>query len=122
MNTKSINSFFFPGSLVYGIQCNSFKHPDAEFRQIGRKVFDEFNVIDKFFIFLAIYYPKISSQIGINNVQKNCTEFFTRCVIEAVEYRTKNNIKRNDIMQLLIDMKEESQITLDEIIGQVIIK
>lgn len=77
--------------------------------------------MDKFFIFLATYYPKTSAEIGINNVQRNCTQFFTRCVEETVSYRTKNNIRRNDIMQLLIDMKEESKISLNEIIGQVIL-
>lgn len=87
---------------------------------MGRKVFDEFSFMDKFYIFLATYYPKISAEIGISNVQKNCSEFFTKCVNEAVEYRLKHNVKRNDIMQILIDMKEDSQITVDEIIGQVV--
>lgn len=109
----------FLGSVVYGVECNSFKHPNAEFRVFGRKVFDEFNIIDKFFIFFTSYYPKFASRIGINNIQKNCTEFFTKCVVETVNYRTKHNIKRNDIMQLLIDMKEAAEITLEEIIGQV---
>lgn len=68
---------------------------------------------------MSTYYPKFSSKIGISNVQKYCAEFFTRCVHETVDYRRKNNVKRNDIMQLLIEMCDDAKITIDEIIGQV---
>lgn len=104
---------------MYGIECNSFKHPNAEFKVYGRKVFEEFNVMDMMNIFLTVYYPKFSSAVGIRNLQKNCTEFYTRCVKETVDYRRKHNVKRNDIMQLLLDMMERSEITLDEIVSQV---
>lgn len=55
--------------------------------------------------------------------------FFMKVVLDTVEYREKNNVRRNDFMDLLIDLKNGNQessdmdklITLNELAAQAFI-
>ncbi|XP_074030224.1 cytochrome P450 6a8-like [Leptinotarsa decemlineata] len=110
------------GSAVLGLNCNSFKDPNAEFRNIGRQLFDEFTLMDTIKIFLTISFPKLCEKIGVSNIQPEVSEFFCRTVKDLVKYREDNNLIRSDFLQMLIDMKNSTnQLTMDEIIGQVFI-
>ncbi|VEN45319.1 unnamed protein product [Callosobruchus maculatus] len=106
------------GAVIFGIQCNSFKYHDAEFRKMGRDLFEEFHYIDGLKLFLTQYFPRLSDFLGVSNIQKGVTEFFTNSVKEAVEYREKAGVKRQDFLQTLIDLRSQGKLTLDEVIGQ----
>lgn len=41
---------------------------------------------------------------------KETTEFFIKAVKDTFEYREKNNVQRNDFMQLLIELKNKGRI------------
>nr|CAI5817457.1 unnamed protein product [Callosobruchus analis] len=107
------------GAVIFGIECNSFKYHDAEFRKMGRDLFEEFHYIDGLKLFLTQYFPRLSDFFGVSNIQKGVTDFFTNSVKEAVEYREKNGVKRQDFLQTLIDLKSQGKLTLDEVVGQV---
>nr|XP_023023339.1 cytochrome P450 6a8-like [Leptinotarsa decemlineata] len=108
------------GSAVLGLNCNSFKDPNAEFRNIGRQLFDEFTLMDTIKIFLTISFPKLCEKIGVSNIQPEVSKFFCRTVKDLVKCREDNNLRRNDFLQMLIDMKRSTnQLTIDEIIGQI---
>ncbi|KAJ8911310.1 hypothetical protein NQ315_017004 [Exocentrus adspersus] len=110
----------FVGSCAFGISCNSFKHPDAEFRRMGCKLFTEFSFMDRLNLFLSIYAPNFSQKIGVRSVQKDVSKFFFRTIKDTVDYREKNNVQRNDLLQLLIDMKNsEVQLSMNELTAQV---
>ncbi|XP_074030274.1 cytochrome P450 6k1-like [Leptinotarsa decemlineata] len=107
------------GSTVLGLDCNSFKNPNAEFRQMGRHLFNKFSLMDKIKLFLTIYFPKLSEKLGVSNIQPEVSKFFCKTVCDLVKHREDNNIQRNDFLQMLIEMKNSSmQLTMDEIIGQ----
>ncbi|CAH1996149.1 unnamed protein product [Acanthoscelides obtectus] len=106
------------GAVIFGIDCNSFKHHDAEFRKMGRHLFEEFHYIDGLKLFLTIYLPTVSDFFGVSNIQTGVTDFFTNSVKEAVEYREKTGMKRPDFLQTLLDMKAEGKLTFDEVVGQ----
>lgn len=55
---------------------------------------------------IAITYPDFARKLGIKTIREDVTEFFMKIVKDVVEYREKNNIKRNDFMDLLLKMKE----------------
>ncbi|XP_023312930.1 cytochrome P450 6A1-like, partial [Anoplophora glabripennis] len=108
------------GSCAFGIECNSFKHPDPEFRRMGRKVLDEFNLMDRLNLFMSIYAPKISQKIGVKIVQREVSKFFLRTVSDTVSHREKNNVRRNDLLQILIDIKNsEEKLSMNELVAQV---
>lgn len=51
------------GTCAFGIECNCFKHPDAEFRVVGRKVFNP-KFLVKLRRIIAIIAPEFSEFVG----------------------------------------------------------
>ena len=98
-------------SCAFGIQCNCLKNPDAEFRVWGRKIFEP--TFKKSIIsFIRLTVPRLLSVLKVHRLDPNISKYFRSMVEETVNYREKNNIKRNDFMHLLIQIK--NKVKLDE--------
>nr|XP_969746.4 PREDICTED: uncharacterized protein LOC658247 [Tribolium castaneum] len=106
------------GTCAFGIECNSFKYPDAEFRMMGKKIF-EYDLWKSVKAFFAVNVPKVALQLGLTSTPDDVIDFFTRIVADAVKMRESNNIRRNDFLQILIDLKNTTSLTLDEMSAQV---
>lgn len=111
--------------VAFGVDSNSFDGSQSEFRKQGKIFFNfEFSLIPK--LIMQTTYPDLSRKFGIKNGKDELKEFFGNVVKETIEYRRKNNVRRPDFLQLLIDMSEETndrekQVTLDEIIANTIL-
>lgn len=109
------------GTCAFGIDCNSLKDPQAKFREMGKKVFDQpkLSGLERL---LVISFPNLAKKIGIRSHHNDVTEFFLNIVKETIEYRETNNVQRNDFMSLLIGLKnsknEAEQLTFNEIAAQ----
>ncbi|KAK7789223.1 hypothetical protein R5R35_007048 [Gryllus longicercus] len=100
------------GSCAFGLQFNSMKNPDSEFRAMGRKVFAPSasrTLVGLFFQFA----PSLAKVFRLRFPTPEVSDFFLKAVHDTVEYREKNNIKRNDFLQLLIDLKNKGKIEDD---------
>ncbi|XP_044260280.1 cytochrome P450 6A1-like [Tribolium madens] len=64
---------------------------------------------------LATLFDKTAKKIGVKILPKNATNFFMKIVTDTVKFREENNHVRGDFMQLLIEMKKENQLTVEEI-------
>ncbi|XP_056634040.1 probable cytochrome P450 6a20 isoform X2 [Diorhabda sublineata] len=110
------------GSVVFGVEANSFKRSDAIFRQLGRKIFTNFTILDQVRLFLTICYPDFSAKMGVSNIQPYIQDFYLKFMKEALDYREKNNIIRQDFIQLLIEMKRSGiELTLEEMTSQALL-
>lgn len=100
------------GNCAFGLTCNSFKNPDAEFRKIGKKVVgptfveDVVNTLD-FFI------PKLFTRLRNKVVGTEVQDFIYKIVDDTVRFREDNGIIRNDFLQLLIELKHSGSIADD---------
>ncbi|XP_055697243.1 probable cytochrome P450 6a14 [Phlebotomus papatasi] len=101
------------GNCAFGIECNSLKDPETEFRQIGRKVFESsyFGFLRNFFVMM---FQDLSRMIKIKINRPEVTEFFMRVLKETTEYREKNNVKRNDFLSLLLQIKNTGKLEGDD--------
>lgn len=111
------------GTCAFGIECNSLLDPEAQFRAMGRKVFNEpRNTGARGFFILAA--PDLARRLHMKNEHDDVSDFFLGIVRETVEYREKNAIRRNDFMDLLIEMKNEvpkdgsAPLTVEELAAQ----
>lgn len=121
------------GTCAFGIECNSLEDEKAKFLEMGLKVFQQpRNSFVKQLI--AVTYPDFARKLGVKSVRNDVSEFFMKIVKDVVEYREKNNIKRNDFMDLLIQLKNENEVveareknkklgklTIEEIAAQVFV-
>lgn len=94
------------GSCAFGIECNSLKDPDNEFRKYGRMAFQlKIGILTRA---LMMLFPAAAKIFRLKVFQEDMTEFFMRIVRETVEYRQTNKIKRNDFMNSLIELMNTS--------------
>ncbi|EDW03066.1 probable cytochrome P450 6a14 [Drosophila grimshawi] len=113
------------GSCAFGVKCNSLKNPQAEFRVVGRKLFNnpKFNV--RWALFRMTYanlFRKLP--IKFKSFGQEHTKFFLRLVQDTVDLRERENIKRNDFMDLLLNLRktgESSGLSVEQLAAQVFV-
>nr|XP_022915731.1 probable cytochrome P450 6a20 [Onthophagus taurus] len=101
------------GSCAFGLECNSFKNPKAEFRSYGRKLFEsslKFRVRN----ILTMISPSIVKSLKLHFTDKCSSKFFRAFIKDSFKYRKSKNVTRNDFMQLLINMENP----IDELAAQ----
>jgi cytochrome P450 family 6 len=96
-------------SCTFGIQCNCLKNPDAEFRQWGRKVFAP-SFRYTITVFLSQLFSSVLSVLRLTAIDPKVSKYFRSMFEDTVNYRERNNITRNDFMQLLIQIKNKVNI------------
>lgn len=101
------------GNCAFGIECNSFKEPNTEFRRIGRKVF-EFSYFEFLRIFFLMMFQNLSRMMKMKITKPEVAEFFMDLLKKTTEYREKNNIKRNDFLSLLLQIKNTGKLEDDD--------
>ncbi|XP_073813635.1 cytochrome P450 6a22-like [Musca autumnalis] len=109
------------GDVAFGLQCNSLQDPYVEFRLQGDKAFyDTHPVMD----FVASLYPNFFQKIGYKVFPKDMIDFYSTIVKDTVEYREKNQVKRNDFLDLLIELRNKPpkegdyQLDINDLIAQ----
>ncbi|XP_065367004.1 uncharacterized protein LOC135959837 [Calliphora vicina] len=94
------------GTCAFGLECNSLIDPQAEFRQMGRTIFEKPR--HKGFIQAFMFTnPSLARKLRMKTFRDDVSAFFMQAVRETVEFRQKNHIKRNDFLDMLIEMKEQ---------------
>lgn len=112
------------GTTAFGIECNSLKHEDADFRVMCRSVFKDPRHSMKV-IFLMGAFMETARFLGMKTHKEQVLDFFLGIVKETIEYREKNKVDRNDFMDILLKMKNKSKdgytLTFNEIAAQVFV-
>lgn len=98
------------GSCAFGIDCNSLKNPNSEFRNFGKKIFDS-TLKNLMRNILVLALPNsLLTMLGIKQLDEGVSDFFIGVVRDTISYREKNNIVRNDFMQLLLQLKNKGKL------------
>lgn len=92
------------GSCAFGIDCNSIKDPNSEFRRFGKRALD-FGFVKRMKYMVALAFPALLKLVGTGLVHNDTREFLLSTVSQTVDYREKYNVIRKDFMQLLIQLK-----------------
>ncbi|KAI4460043.1 cytochrome p450 [Holotrichia oblita] len=111
------------GNCAFGIDCNSLKDPNTEFRIQGKRVFN-LTRTEQMTNFIGFLFPNLMKFFGATFTPKIAADFFWKVIVDTTEYREKNGIRRNDAMQLLLDMmskdgkENENTLTFNEVAAQ----
>ncbi|KAH8291111.1 hypothetical protein KR054_008812, partial [Drosophila jambulina] len=105
------------GTCAFGIKCNSLRDEKAEFLHFGKRALVERRHGTLLLGFMRSY-PNLARRLGLVRTAPQIQEFYKRIVSETVAVREKENIKRNDFMDMLIEMKNQRQMTLEN--GEVV--
>ncbi|KAI4471433.1 cytochrome p450 [Holotrichia oblita] len=91
------------GSCAFGIDCNSFKNPDAEFRKYGRMV-TEMDFWTALRMFAIFFLPEVKKLFRIRSFRPDVEKFFTNAFKDVLNHRLATNSKRNDFVQILLEL------------------
>ncbi|XP_065207592.1 probable cytochrome P450 6a14 [Planococcus citri] len=95
------------GTCAFGLECNSLKDSNAEFQAMGVKIFKP-TFANAIRVLFSAFSPKLIVFFKIADVKKEITEFFLNVILSSVTYRRKNNVERNDFLQLLMELQNTS--------------
>lgn len=93
------------GSCAFGVECNSLKDPNSEFAIKGRTIFTKARHSLLVQIFM-VTCPEWAKKLNMKFFTDEVSDFFINLVRQTVQYRLSNNIKRNDFMDLLIELMD----------------
>ncbi|KAK9696686.1 Cytochrome P450 [Popillia japonica] len=113
------------GSCAFGLDCNSFKKEDSEFREHGKNLFAP-NFLRTLRILMIAFMPGLSKRIGVPIFERSLSNFYMEVVKGVVKYRDDNSIVRNDFMQILLELRDGknenetsgSGLTMEELAAQ----
>ncbi|KAH8401698.1 hypothetical protein KR009_007401, partial [Drosophila setifemur] len=115
------------GSCAFGLDCHSLRDPTAEFVKMGRVAITE-RRHGKTMDLLLFGAPKLAEKLRMKASVQKVEDFYMNIIKDTVDYRVKNNVKRNDFMDMLIDMKlkydngnKQDGLTFNEIAAQAFI-
>ncbi|KAH8254068.1 hypothetical protein KR032_008332 [Drosophila birchii] len=100
------------GTCAFGIKCNSLRDESSEFLHFGKRSLTDKRHGPLLHGFMHSY-PGLARRLGFVRTAEHIQKFYQRIVYETVALREKEKIRRNDFMDVLIDMKNKKEIILE---------
>lgn len=92
------------GNCAFGLECNSLKDPQAKFHVMSKRALLE-NHLGNFGVAFRFSFPKLALRLRMRDTVPEIEDFFMGIVKATVKYREENQVKRNDFMNLLLELK-----------------
>ncbi|CAL1682606.1 unnamed protein product [Lasius platythorax] len=93
------------GSTAYGLDVNSFKDPDAEFRKYGKMIY-QYDTIRGLEMLAIFFLPSIVRLTRIKMFGKEPSIFMRKVFWETLTHRMESGIKRDDLIDILLELKK----------------
>lgn len=123
LDTKKTLSRFIVyaiGSIAFGLKLNTLNDPNCEFAKVGESVF-KMNFLKSLLGFLRMGFPSLGRIVdsvgrffGKDGSDEESKIFIMNVVKDTVEYREKNNIQRNDFLQIMMELRKQDANSQDE--------
>lgn len=105
------------GTVAFGIDCNSLEDKDAQFYKMGTRIFSTPSSFYK--RIMRANFTDLSLKLGLKSLPEDISDFYMGITKETVEYREKNpQVNRQDFMNLLVQLKKEKIVTVEQIAAQ----
>lgn len=98
-------------TCAFGLEANTLVDSNTDFFQISQLIFKESKTIFVKRFFMSTF-PRMANLLRMTLTDKKVSAFLLNLVETTVEYREKNNVHRNDFLDLLIKVKNNQ--LLDE--------
>jgi len=94
------------GSCAFGIEMNALNEETNEFCVMGRKIFrSDLKVLIRSMVRETSFFKYFGHFFDDHDV----TNFMTNITRDTIEYRKKNNVSRNDFVDMLIYLKDHPE-------------
>ncbi|XP_077294134.1 putative cytochrome P450 6a14 [Arctopsyche grandis] len=95
------------GSVGFGVSMNCMSDDNAPFRKQGRTIF-EMNFQKAFTYILSAVSPNAAKFLKISFFSRQLNTFFLNSIKDIVKQRENTNVKRQDFVDLLLELRKNS--------------
>lgn len=107
--------FLVISTVAFGLETKCIGNSTNRFRKMADAIFNQTKWETFKFLFMQSF-QEFSKFLGLTQNTKETTDFFMGVVKNSISYREANNVKRNDFLQLLIQLKNsEDGMTMNEV-------
>ncbi|XP_063231331.1 cytochrome P450 6j1-like [Bacillus rossius redtenbacheri] len=100
-------------SCAFGVDGNALVDPNSEFRATTRKIF-EITKLQNLASTLVTLAPPLIKALKLEITDDNINNYLRKLFWEVVDHRKKNNVSRNDFVDVLMQIKDEGQVRAEE--------
>ncbi|XP_046658572.1 cytochrome P450 6a2-like isoform X1 [Homalodisca vitripennis] len=100
-------------SCALGMETNAITEVDSEVRRVS-KLFFPSSIWNAVKLMLSINTPRLYNLLGLEQMDPTVKEFCMQVAKETYNYRTKNNVYRDDFIDLLVKLKQNKNLYEDE--------
>lgn len=93
-------------STAFGIRANCFKSEDAQFRNLGKKMFD-YDIMNALRVVCYFFSPYLVSALKLKFFTDEVYGYMRKTFWDTIKEREKSGIKRNDLIDAIIELKKE---------------
>lgn len=94
------------GSCAFGLETNSLKNSESQFRMFGKRIFQSINPAK---IFFASSLPKLARLLHMRISDVEASNFLFNIVNDNINYREANGVERHDFMDLMIQLRNKDK-------------
>nr|QRY28443.1 cytochrome P450 CYP6DD1 [Sitobion avenae]QRY28460.1 cytochrome P450 CYP6DD1 [Sitobion avenae]QRY28584.1 cytochrome P450 CYP6DD1 [Sitobion avenae] len=95
------------GTCAFGLECNSLKDSQSEFRRMGCAVLNSSASLALAKI-VRVFFPKLFKALKLRTFPAEVQQFFMGIVKQTIDFRNTNQVRRNDFIQLLLEIKNQN--------------
>lgn len=99
-------------SVAFGLEVDSINDENNTFRQMGLKVFGN-DLINSLRLGCTFFIPEFKDLLGFSCSPPDVEQFIRSLVRETIEYRESNNVSRQDLMQLMLQLRNNGMVSTD---------
>ncbi|XP_050293214.1 cytochrome P450 9e2-like isoform X1 [Anthonomus grandis grandis] len=96
-------------TTAFGVQVDSVREPNNTFYLMGKKMTDFSGFLNIFRFLIGQILPKFAKACGFRVINAKSAEFFSEVIDESVKQRENNQIKRHDMIDLLLEARKKQE-------------
>lgn len=100
-------------SVAFGIDINCIEEPNTPFRKFGRKIFEP-NLRNGLRFLGVFIFPEFMKRFKIRSIDRDVEDFMMNIVSQTLKYREESKIVRKDFFQLLVQLRNNGNVQLDD--------
>ncbi|XP_054273744.1 probable cytochrome P450 6a14 [Macrosteles quadrilineatus] len=94
------------GSCAFGLQFNSLRDPNSQFRKMGQQVFKP-SLRFVYRLIARAFHPRLPYYLNLKILDKDVEKFFLDFVQDAIHRREGIHSEKKDFIQLLVELRNE---------------
>uniref|UniRef100_A0A1B6LYY8 Cytochrome P450 n=1 Tax=Graphocephala atropunctata TaxID=36148 RepID=A0A1B6LYY8_9HEMI len=93
-------------NTAFGLESDALTNKDSTFVKMAKKMVAP--TIGRMLSTILMFHSEIAKILNTRVVPSDVSDFFMCVVKDAIRYREKNSVNRNDYLQLLIQLKDDT--------------